>query len=539
MEIHHVRFVLATFLFLAAASAGTGGEPLAPDLFVTSDRCLACHNGLITPSGEDASIGVDWRSSMMANSARDPYWQAAVRRETLVHPGARAAIEDKCGSCHMPMARYQSKAEGRLGEVFAHLPIGRAASSAGPLAADGVSCAMCHQIRSDEFGEEESFTAGFVVDTTTAPGQREAFGPFEVDPGRTRLMQSASRFRPAEAAHTQESELCATCHTLYTHALDREGRVVGEFPEQTPYLEWLHSSYPGDHSCQSCHMPVVEGEMAISGVLGLLREEVSRHVFRGGNFFMPRILNAHRGELGVEALPQEMEVVSQRTAQHLATSSAELSIDEVEVSGGSLSASVTVRNLAGHKLPSAYPSRRAWIHFTIRDVDGSLLFESGRLEADGSIAGNDNDADPGLFEPHYDEIDDAAQVQIYEPILAASDGTVTTVLISAASYVKDNRMLPDGFDKTTADDDIAVYGRAADDGDFLGGGDRVRYSVELTGARGPLTIEAELLYQPIGYRWAQNLGDTDAPEIDRFIGLYDSMAGESATVLAHDMATTR
>ena len=96
------------------------------------------------------------------------------------------------------------------------------------------------------------------------------------------------------------------------------------------------------------------------------------------------------------------------------------------------------------------------------------------------------------------------------------------------------------FDKTTADDDIAVRGRAKDDQDFVGGGDRVRYSVKLAdGARGPLNVEAELLYQPIAYRWAQNLGDTDAPEIERFVRFYDSMAGESATVLARDVATTR
>ena len=55
-----------------------------PQLFVTAERCMACHNGLVTPAGEDISIGVGWRGSMMANAARDPYWQAAVRRETLV-----------------------------------------------------------------------------------------------------------------------------------------------------------------------------------------------------------------------------------------------------------------------------------------------------------------------------------------------------------------------------------------------------------------------------------------------------------------------
>ena len=40
--------------------------------FQTSDRCVACHNGISTPAGEDISIGVNWRTSMMANAGRDP-----------------------------------------------------------------------------------------------------------------------------------------------------------------------------------------------------------------------------------------------------------------------------------------------------------------------------------------------------------------------------------------------------------------------------------------------------------------------------------
>jgi malate dehydrogenase (oxaloacetate-decarboxylating) len=78
---------------------------------------MACHNGLVTPAGEDVSIGVGWRGSMMANAARDPYWQAAVRRETLVHPTAATAIQNECSACHMPMARFQANAEGRQGDI--------------------------------------------------------------------------------------------------------------------------------------------------------------------------------------------------------------------------------------------------------------------------------------------------------------------------------------------------------------------------------------------------------------------------------------
>ncbi len=156
---------------------------------------MACHNGLVTPAGEDVSIGVGWRGSMMANSARDPYWQASVRRETLVHPTASAAIQNECSACHMPMMRFQANAEGRQAEVFSHLPL----SHGDPLAADGVSCTVCHQIGERGFGERSSFTAGFELDTRT-PRASAIFGPYDVDAGRTRLMGSASRFLPARAS---------------------------------------------------------------------------------------------------------------------------------------------------------------------------------------------------------------------------------------------------------------------------------------------------------------------------------------------------
>jgi hypothetical protein len=521
---------------LLGLSLATAHAQVVPELFVTADRCMACHNSLVTATGQDISIGVDWRSSMMANSARDPYWQAAIRREVLEHPTAQAAIENECSACHMPMARFQANTAGQQGQVFAHLPVTRQTLPASLLAADGVSCAMCHQIQADRFGTKESFTAGFRVDTTTATGQRLAFGPYEVDAGRVTLMQSASLFRPTRATHVQQSELCATCHTLYTHALSPDGKVVGELPEQVPYLEWRHSSYYETRSCQSCHMPVVDGETQISGVMGVPRQEVSRHVFRGGNFFVPRLLNHDRVELGVKALPQELESTSERTTRHLETASARLTIEEVELADQQLRVDVAIDNLAGHKLPSAYPSRRTWVHLKVRDAADTIVFESGRFSVDGSIEGNDNDADATRYEPHYELIESSDQVQVYESILAGPDGAVTTVLLTAVSYAKDNRLLPQGFDKATAEEDIAVHGRAAGDQSFTGGGDRLTYAIAVAGD-GPYTVEAELLYQPIGYRWAQNLQQQKAAEIDRFVAAFNQLAGGSAVVLAHSAVT--
>src|SRR6188474_374458 len=155
------------------APTRTGPPKGKPDLslFSHSENCMACHNNLVTPGGDDVSIGVTWRSTMMANSARDPYWQAGVRRETIDHPESKAAIEDECSICHMPMARFQSKYEGKEGEVFAHLEKG-SDEYIDRLARDGVSCSMCHQITKDKLGTRDSFVGGFVVDTTKDKGER-------------------------------------------------------------------------------------------------------------------------------------------------------------------------------------------------------------------------------------------------------------------------------------------------------------------------------------------------------------------------------
>ena len=530
-------FLAAAALLTALPSAWSASPDRAPaPAFQTSDRCLACHNGITTPSGEDISIGYDWRPGMMANSARDPYWQAAVRRETVDHPSAAAAIEAECSTCHMPMSRYEAKLAGREGRIFAHLPV-NSNDRASRLAADGVSCSLCHQISSEKLGTRESLVGRFVIAKPGPGNQRTAYGPFAVDAGRSRIMFSSSGFRPTEGKHIQRSELCATCHTLITHSLGPDGKVTGELAEQAPYQEWLHSRYRDTQSCQDCHMPALKDPVPVTAVLGQPRENVSRHVFLGGNFLMQRMLNRYRAELGVTALAQELESQAAKTIGHLQLEAADVAIGEIELRAGRLEVDVTVRNRAGHKLPTAYPSRRAWLHVVVRDRDGRVLLDSGAITPEGSIRGNDNDDSGARFEPHYTTITDGSQVQIYEDIMGDPKGVPTTGLLTGVRYLKDNRILPEGFDKKTADKEVAVAGAALNDDDFTGGRDTVRYSAPASGARGPFRIDAELWYQPIGYRWAANLRGFKAGETQNFTRYYDSMKTATAVVLARASAT--
>ena len=521
---------------VAGQQPGAGEVPL---MFHTADQCIACHNQLFAPDGRDVSIGFNWRSSMMGNAARDPYWMAGVRRESLEHPAAVDVIEDKCTVCHLPMARTTSMAMGERSLAFDYFPGTGEGGPHSELAIDGVTCTVCHQIRDENLGTPDGFTGGYVIDLTTPLGERSALGPFDVDPGRTRVMHSASDFRPEAASHIQSPEFCANCHTLFTHALDPDGNEAGELAEQAPYLEWKHSSYPGRRTCQDCHMPVIEGEVSVTGVLPNPRTDFNQHVFKGGNFLMPRILNKHRAEMNVRALPQELDATARASEENLAKNAASLKVGRLAVSDGTLDVYVTVTNLAGHKLPSAYPSRRAWLHLTVLDGRDRVILESGGFQPSGQIDGNDNDLDGRRFEPHHDHITSADQVQIYEDVMVDYAGEVTTGLLWGARYIKDNRLLPRGFNKATAEWDVAVYGAAGDDPDFVGGSDEVRYSVDVGGASPPFRVIAELWYQPIGYRWAKNLADFQTEESAQFLRFFDEMSSATGALLARAEGTLR
>ncbi len=72
---------------------------------------------------------------------------------------------------------------------------------------------------------------------------------------------------------------------------------------------------------------------------------------------------------------------------------------------------------------------------------------------------------------------------------------------------------------------------------FAGGHDHVRYTIDVGDAPGPLAIDVELMYQPIGYRWAHNLERYPAAEDRRFVRYYDEMAHASAIRLARVAAS--
>jgi hypothetical protein len=250
------------------------------------------------------------------------------------------------------------------------------------------------------------------------------------------------------------------------------------------------------------------------------------------------LIDRHSEELGATEADFEPAIAAAR--QNL-RGAAKLKALRAEIGADNqLLVSIGVRNLTGHKLPGGYPSRRVYLHFLVKDQAGNTVFESGRMRPDGSIVGVDSDWSATRFEPHRKRITKPQQVQVYESIMGDTDGAVTYTLLEAAQYLKDNRLLPAGFDKSTAPDDIAVHGVAETDGNFKGGWDAVVYKVPVPADSGPFTVEVELVYQPLAYGYLRDLfQDQDEPEVARFKRMYEASTLRAETIAATKLTVSR
>ena len=509
------------------------------DLFAGAGKCVTCHQNNKDEAGNDVSNGEYWRSTMMANAAKDPYYLAGVSINLARYPKFGPAIEDKCNTCHMPMAHFSDTAQGQQGLIFGEDGYLALQHPLHTLALDGVSCTTCHQIQDEGLGDFTSFSGGGVFDTQTPMGNRLIFGPFVSQLSGQNIMSNSSGFIPVQGNHLAQSELCATCHNLYTHYVTEDG-TFGEdwFPEQTPYSEWLNSDYAMQSTCQDCHLPPAEGAVVLSNQgPAILRSPYAKHNFVGGNVYLLELMKNFGGELGVLAGQEHFNATIARTLAQLQSQSAAIGITDPVLADKLLSFDITTNIQTGHKFPTGYPSRRSWLHVTVKDNKGQIIFESGSVSNNGAISGNDNDANTMAFEPHYDEITSPDQVQIYETIMQDVYGNVTTVLLAASTYSKDNRLLPAGFDKTTVTTDISPQGKALTDDDFFGGEDTVTYRVDTGNTTGPFKVEAELLYQSISYRWALDISVYDTGPAQAFSDYYFALPNLPIVIAAQSAET--
>lgn len=511
--------------------------------FAGSGHCNGCHghdplgNASVTQDGQDVNVVDAWRSSMMANSARDPFWRAKVSHEVLVNPAHQVELENKCTACHAPMGHFEHHMTGQGMYSIAYM-------EQDPIALDGVSCTPCHMQSADSLGS--LFSGHLKFDTQGRP----IYGPYADQDIFGAPMESFVNYSPEYGAHILDAGLCAGCHTLLTETADINGNLTGdEFVEQATYHEWLNSEFNNEEhpetgiTCQGCHVPLLDDTVGVVLSANYIflqpKSPFGQHHFAGANTFMLTMLRDNADTLQVTAYPAQFDSSIARTNRLLQQHTLLLDLTVAARDADTAFIDLQLTNLAGHKFPSGYPSRRAWVQLVVADNNGDTLYNNGAPTPDGDLAGHDP-----LWEPHYNTITAADQVQIYEMVMGDVNGDLTTVLERAKEPLKDNRLAPAGFSTTHITYDTAmIVGAALADPDFNhldgtegSGTDAVHYHVPMAGYTGTIHISAKVWYQAVPPRAVADMFTQSSPQIDLFQGLYQ--AADKAPVLVRSAAIT-
>jgi hypothetical protein len=520
---------------LEAFRGGSYALPVAQNAhFMTSGKCYGCHGpdivnqyASVDSEGNDVNVMDAWRSSMMANSARDPFWRAKVSHEVSVNPAHQAVLEDKCTSCHAPMGRYNKFLSGG-----GHYSMTELASD--PVGLDGVSCLPCHKQPADSLGL--LFSGALKFDPNDV-----VYGPHENLFGAP--MISFVGLDPIYSPHINDAGICAGCHTLITETVDLQGALTGDqFVEQATYHEWLNSSFNTNTdpvngvTCQGCHMPRIEDAIVISANYLFLepKSPFGLHDMVGANTFMLKLLKDNILPLELTASPTHFDTTIARTNRMLQQNTLLLETQVAQRDLDTAFIEVKLINLAGHKFPSGYPSRRAFVELVVLNASDDTLFQSGRWNSAYEVVGHDDD-----WEPHHDVIRTPGQVQIYEAVMGDVNGNKTTVLERAKNALKDNRIAPLGFSTGHISyDTTLIAGVPETDLDFnrdeLGqegtGSDIVHYHVPMNGHAGQIRVEAKVWYQTAPPRWMEEMFAFSTPEISLFQGMYEDADGSPVLV---------
>jgi hypothetical protein len=473
-------------------------------------NCASCHGTYV--AGRDYEPYDSWAGSMMANSARDPLFWAAVDIANQDVPGSG----ELCIRCHSPKAWLEGRSSTPDGSALTGYP--------DELDNDfeGIDCHFCHRMYEGPDGTPFTQNGQYWVDDGTPGAEPPRRGPYD---------QTFAPHPTEKSDYHDSSEFCGACHDLRNpleNLLDDQGVDTGRlFPEQMTYTEWEQSAFAAEGtSCQDCHMPPAEVDPAFAcNSFNPPRPSttpgddapVYRHDLTGANTFMLTVLKGEYGTaLGrTEALQSGIDraIASLRGAATL-----ELQTGTVAVTGDTLDVDVIVTNLTGHKLPTGYPEgRRMWVELVATDVLGAPFFVSG--DYDDSTATLVEDSQLRIYETHHG---------------AHGDGPGFHLVLNNRIY-SDTRIPPRGF---RPDIDTEPLGRtyALLPDSTLAHWDEASFRIPVpVNVQGPVQLRATLRYQTASREYIEFLRDENVSGPDPHDRNYPAAASRGQKI--HDLWT--
>ena len=411
-----------------AADFFESGTQPNPDIEVF-DAIIGAQNSTYCHSGYGTAVAPfdTWVTSIMAQSARDPIFHAALAIANQdVNLGGST-----CLRCHAPGAFLGERTSTGTTADFI------------PEDFDGINCNFCHRVVNPELGALSAVgypgdaaapdvpiisalaasglipigdgNARYVVDPDDARR-----GPFSDVPQNLHGMSSSGApVKLITSPYHRSSEFCGTCHDVSNplYSKNKKGQFVlnalgmphptedpaDMYPEQRTYSEWLNSSFVNgvgfkDHrfggndpdgvvsSCQDCHMPkVIAGGCRFYeyGDPWFERADMPQHSFAGANTWVVQAIREQNGPDEADALGLTQDLIDQasaRTIQMLQNAS-DMTLTQV---GGEIKVRVT--NESGHKLPSGYPEgRRMWVNVKFTNAKGTVIAERGAYNSSTAV----------------------------------------------------------------------------------------------------------------------------------------------------------
>lgn len=342
--------------FAPSNARTTTGQLIGQNEFIPAARCAGCHEG----------THAEWSESAHRNAFREPFYQANV--EHLIRD-RDIAVTRHCESCHNPAALFSGA-------------LSKNSKAARPFDDEGVSCSVCHSIRSVTTEGIGSYTIEPPALLERADGTRVREATDEEI-----MLDLESHSRAMMRPLLKTSEFCAACHKS---AIVPELNGRKWFRTFSVYDEWQQSAFSQQtvqplnarpyKDCRSCHM-------AQSGETGY-----ASHRWAGGNTAIP----AHYGwdkqvKATADLLKSGVVTVDifglnyesggrPRTAAPIMEGAA-------LAPGSTVSFDVVVANKGvGHAFPAELRDMfEAWLEFEAKDAAGKVLLHSGAVRADGTL----------------------------------------------------------------------------------------------------------------------------------------------------------
>lgn len=377
-----------------------GTQPNGLDTpLVASNSCGFCH----VPEIVD-----DFAGSMMANSARDALFRAALQ---VANQDAGAGGE-LCLRCHAPTGWLEGRSTPSTGSALTNQDL------------QGVSCSLCHRLVAPVATPGEAPTdAAERLHITSTLGTPLIAGSaayvVDRDDNRRGPFPSAEVTHGAAQSTVLRSALvCQTCHEIDNPALHFNAATQAYelnpldtppapgdklFPVERTWSEWEQSAfnpanggveevsalYPGIKRatmtedgpvtvCQDCHMPLVAAPLVVGGAV----RTVGKHQFAGGSALWQKGIGAFWSQIPGDTLFDATPITnSVALGEEMLGRAAAL-----EISFTDSNMAVKIINNAGHKLPTGYAEgRRMWLEVLAYDAQGVLIYASGVPTATGAI----------------------------------------------------------------------------------------------------------------------------------------------------------